>query len=469
MEASRDDPDDGDSDFLDATLEEAADALDGATATPRGARSASASASASARGWTRPRDDSYSRDDEDEDEDDSAFYGNERRPVRGDDARGFDPARGGVAASSSSDVSRGGDGAEASSSSSSGGYPFEQSPVLEREGDVYDKAEDAERMRSVSERVARHDKKMLARASEETDEGKDEAAERRPDSGEAGSIVLHTIPAEEALKYVSRVHHKEEVEAAEAAAALEAMEREQEMDRGSSLMDAADESYADLVGESDAMHEVASDIAEEEERSWSAVGERERPESRGTTRRRAGNDDEEEMEEDEDYDRPRRSSSHAEPRRSSGRSSRRSPRDEKDSEKVSSSAAADATPSSSRGPRLKRSPHATDVHAKHARDAARDRAARERERARREEREDRASSRGGGGGRGGSTASTSSSRGALGEGRGGAEATRDERRMPARAAAEEVRAGGAWRSARAEAQNQATYQEAKRAVFFEEK
>jgi hypothetical protein len=41
--------------------------------------------------------------------------------------------------------------------------------------------------------------------------------------------------------------------------------------------------------------------------------------------------------------------------------------------------------------------------------------------------------------------------------------------MPARAAAEEVRAGGAWRSARAEAQNQATYQEAKRAVFFEEK
>jgi hypothetical protein len=307
--------------------------------------------------------------------------------------------------------------------------------VLEREGDVYDKAEDAERMRSVSERVARHDKKMLARASEETDEGKDEAAERRPDSGEAGSIVLHTIPAEEALKYVSRVHHKEEVEAAEAAAALEAMEREQEMDRGSSLMDAADESYADLVGESDAMNEVASDIAEEEERSWSAVGERERPESRGTTRRRAGND--EETEEEEDYDRPRRSSS--------------------------------ATPSSSRGPRLKRSPHATDVHAKHARDAARDRAVRERERARREEREERASSRGGGGGRGGSTASTSSSRGALGEGRGGAEATRDERRMPARAAAEEVRAGGAWRSARAEAQNQATYQEAKRAVFFEEK
>ena len=61
--------------------------------------------------------------------------------------------------------------------------------MLEREGDVYDKAEDAERMRSVSERVARHDKKMLARASEETDEGKDEAAERRPDSGEAGSIV----------------------------------------------------------------------------------------------------------------------------------------------------------------------------------------------------------------------------------------------------------------------------------------
>ena len=49
------------------------------------------------------------------------------------------------------------------------------------------------------------------------------------------------------------------------------------------------------------------------------------------------------------------------------------------------------------------------------------------------------------------------------------EGSRDERRMPARAAAEEVRAGGAWRSARAEAQNQATYQEAKRAVFFEEK
>ena len=39
--------------------------------------------------------------------------------------------------------------------------------------------------------------------------------------------MLHTISPEEALKHVSRVHHREEVEAAEAAADLEAREREE--------------------------------------------------------------------------------------------------------------------------------------------------------------------------------------------------------------------------------------------------
>ena len=100
---------------------------------------------------------------------------------------------------------------------------IEPSPVLDVEDEAA-REEMAARAREVSEREARREKRDMARASHATDSEADAQAESRHRGG-AGSIVLHTISPEEALKHVSRVHHREEVEAAEAAADLEARER----------------------------------------------------------------------------------------------------------------------------------------------------------------------------------------------------------------------------------------------------
>ena len=164
---------------------------------------------------------------------------------------------------------------------------IEPSPVLDVEDEAA-REEMAARAREVSEREARREKRDMARASHATDSEADAQAESRHRGG-AGSIVLHTISPEEALKHVSRVHHREEVEAAEAAADLEAREREEREEeerarvadaaaRGSDLMDAADDAYDDLVGSgvNDVANDIEEEMAEDDEDAWAAVGREEK-------------------------------------------------------------------------------------------------------------------------------------------------------------------------------------------------
>ena len=221
--------------------------------------------------------------------------------------------------------------------------------------DVEDDAtreEMAARAREVSERVARREKRDMVRASHGTDSEADAQAESRVRGG-AGSIVLHTISPEEALKHVSRVHHRAEVVAAAAAAVLEMRAREESerardadaAARGSDLMDAADDAYDDLVGAG--VDEVAKDMEEElagkNEDAWGAVGSERKAHARA-----------------EDEDGPSRDSSARSSSSGSGSGSGSS----------SSSRSASSRSSSKvhvrRAPTLKRSPHATDVHAKHS-------------------------------------------------------------------------------------------------------
>ena len=365
---------------------------------------------------------------------------------------------------------------------------IETSPVLEREGDSFaDDQQTRERTRLVSESVAKGDARDMRAASRMTDAAADLNAEGGVAFVGEGAITLHTISPEEALKHVSRVHHKEEVEAAEAAAELAKQEADVEtarakseasdaVDRGTELLDAADESYADIVDESYA------DIVGERDLSWrSAVGEREAGD--------ADEEEEEEPKEEEDDDKTYEDnaevdyeeeevSANAKPAsrtfskslakpiaRSSIKSSSRSSTESKASteSKTSTESSAKSSGSSrhiSRPPTLKRSPHATDVHAKHSSGSA----------AKTPVHLHAGSSSTG-------HHSERSTLGSKGETVGDTVALspRAEARVVAKAAearAEvapavqiEVANGGAWRSAFTEAQNQVAYATRNKAVF----
>ena len=323
-----------------------------------------------------------------------------------------------------------------SESRSSAPRDIEPSPVLDAEDDAT-REEMAARAREVSERVARREKRDMARASHGTDSEADAQAESRVRGG-AGSIVLHTISPEEALKHVSRVHHREEVEAAEAAAELEKREREESerardadaAARGSDLMDAADDAYDDLVGAG--VDEVAKDMEEElagkNEDAWGAVGSERKAHARA-----------------EDEDGPSRDSSARFSSSGSGSGSSSSSR--------SASSRSSSKVHVRRAPTLKRSPHATDVHAKHSGATASET---------RSEPGDGGRNVVGGGGGGGDGEEDESSRLGLRDRRAESDRRGGE---PRRAQGAERAAGGAWRSAYTFQQSEPAYRSAKTKVF----
>ena len=298
----------------------------------------------------------------------------------------------------------------------------------------------------------------------------DAGADARAESGrwrEEKPITLHTISPEEALKYVSRVHHKEEVEAAEAAAELARQEAEQKSLRedekarvDDSYLAAVEDAYDDITGDRDAR------------RSWSAVGSREESRSASSASERddvddgdyatTGSGDYEALA--SDYD------GHV----SAGVSN---PEDYDEDERLASALAelTGARPSSksktktkklsSRPPTLKKSPHSVDVHAKHARHAkhaARAAASsKQRAAARRSQSSERSTL-----GRGDSKpAETRRRRPRLPRVARAAAAKAAEAQSAAPAAPAERLAGGAWRSAFTETQDQVSYASRARTVF----
>ena len=341
---------------------------------------------------------------------------------------------------------------------------IEPSPVLDVEDEAA-REEMAARAREVSEREARREKRDMARASHATDSEADAQAESRHRGG-AGSIVLHTISPEEALKHVSRVHHREEVEAAEAAADLEAREREEREEeerarvadaaaRGSDLMDAADDAYDDLVGSgvNDVANDIEEEMAEEDEDAWAAVGREEKEKTEemaeevGAEDGAAGREEKEKTGED-GAARAEDGEARAEDG-SSAKSSSESSKSSSGSSSRSSSRSSSKVHHVRRAPTLKRSPHATDVHAKHSGAAAS---------------ETRAEPGGGGRNavrRGGDKSSR------LGQRGGRAESDPHGGELQ-RAQGSERAAGGAWRSAFTPRQSERTYRSAKSKVFAED-
>ena len=351
---------------------------------------------------------------------------------------------------------------------------IETSPVLEREDDFLpDDPRSLERQRLISESVAKGDARDMRAASRMTDAAVDAAAEGRAASRSEGVIKLHTISPTEALRYVSRVHHKEEVEAAEAAAELATREEEIEAarletqtreaaTRGDALLDAADESYADIVD--DAYADIVGEVATR--RSWSAVGERN---ARGGE---VDGEDEyegagEQSSEDEypyeeyDYDYEMSDSNPVAARETSAKvpkvslshkTSAKAPEGTESSAKGASSPRSSSKSSRDakhirRPPTLKKSPHAVDVHLKHSKSGhiSGDRHTSPRS---------TLGSKGDDGARGASPRAEAR------------EATRSAGSATAApAVGAELENGGAWRSAFTEAQNQAAYATRVRAVF----
>ena len=341
------------------------------------------------------------------------------------------------------------------------------SPVLEREGDLLpDDPETLARQREASREASEGDERDMRASAQMTDA----SADARAESGrwrEEKPITLHTISPEEALKYVSRVHHKEEVEAAEAAAELARQEaeqksrREDEKARVDERTSAADDSYLEAV--EDAYDDITGD--RDARRSWSAVGSRE--ESRSASSASSGDYTSGDYEAlARDYD------GHA----SAGVTN---PEDDDEDERLASALAelTGAHPSSktktktkklsSRPPTLKKSPHSVDVHAKHARHAkhaARAAASsKQRAAARRSQSSERSTL-----GRGDFTAAESAPAAAISYSRAQARAAAAkaaEAQSAAPAVPAERLAGGAWRSAFTETQDQVSYSSMARTVF----
>ena len=244
--------------------------------------------------------------------------------------------------------------------------------MLEREGDLLpDDPETLARRREASREASEGDERARARASAQmTDAGADARA-RAGRWREEKPITLHTISPEEALKYVSRVHHKEEVEAAEAAAELARQEAEQKSLRedekarvDDSYLAAVEDAYDDITGDRDAPAQL-------ERRRLARGVSIGAVRLRARRRRRRGLRDDRFRDYEalaSDYD------GHV----SAGVSN---PEDYDEDERLASALAelTGARPSSksktktkklsSRPPTLKKSPHSVDVHAKHARHA----------------------------------------------------------------------------------------------------
>ena len=363
--------------------------------------------------------------------------------------------------------------APARMSTSATATAIQASPVLEREGDLLpDDPETLARQREASREASEGDERDMRASAQMTDAG----ADARAESGrwrEEKPITLHTISPEEALKYVSRVHHKEEVEAAEAAAELARQEaeqkslREDEKARVDERASAADDSYLEAV--EDAYDDITGD--RDARRSWSAVGSREESRSASSASERDDVDD-------GDYATTGSGDYEALARDYDGHASAgvSNPEDYDEDERLAS-ALAELTGAhrsspktkklSSRPPTLKKSPHSVDVHAKHARHAkhaARAAASsKQRAAARRSQSSERSTL-----GRGDSTSAESAPAAAIGYSRAQARAAAAkaaEAQSAVPAAPAERLAGGAWRSAFTETQDQVSYSSRARTVF----
>ena len=346
--------------------------------------------------------------------------------------------------------------------------------MLEREGDLLpDDPETLARRREASREASEGEERDMRASAQMTDAGADARAERGRWRDEK-PITLHTISPEEALKYVSRVHHKEEVEAAEAAAELARQEAEQEQKKRRASADASrsaeDESYLDAVGN------AYDDIAGERDarRSWSAVGERE--EDVSFEKKKRSYPDDATYDSRRDYEPLSRDYDDYE------RSGVGVPEDDYDEDQLLVSALAELTGEAkpkkakteksaatrtSRPPTLKKSPHSVDVHAKHARHAkhaARAAASPKQLASARRVSSDRSTlgsdERALSAGAQEATPSVSLSRAEI---RAAAKAA--EQRSAAPAAPAERAAGGAWRSAFTETQDQVSYASRARSVF----
>ena len=326
---------------------------------------------------------------------------------------------------------------------------IQASPVLEREGDLLpDDPETLARRREASREASEGEERDMRASARMTDADADARAERGR-WREEKPITLHTISPEEALKYVSRVHHKEEVEAADAAAELARQEAEQKSlreaekanaraaaDASAADASAADDSYLDAVGA--AYDDIIGD--RDARRSWSAVGSRDA----GSASSAAARDDDVDAGDvaaDSAGDRGALADDY------SSYDDDANAEDDYDEDERLVSTLAELTGRlspkpkkvSSRPPTLKKSPHSVDVHAKHARRAKH--AAR--------------------------AAASSKHPGALGYSRAEARAAAQaaESRSAAPAAPAERLAGGAWRSAFTETQDQVSYAARARSVF----
>ena len=368
--------------------------------------------------------------------------------------------------------------APARESTSASATSIQASPVLEREGDLLpDDPETLARRREASREASEGEERDVRESVRMTDASADARAERGR-WREEKPIMLHTISPEEALKYVSRVHHKEEVEAADAAAELARQEAEQKSFREAeeakarvaAEASAADDSYLDVIEA--AYDDIIGD--RDAQRSWSAVGSRDAG-SASSSATRGDDGDAGDYAGDSagdsagDYE---ALASHRDDDASAGVSE-----DDYDEDGRLISTLAELTGRlspkpkklSSRPPTLKKSPHSVDVHAKHARHAkhaARAAASSKRRAAARRGRSlDRSTL-----GRNERTVSAdaeSSNPVALGysrvEARAAAKAAESRSAVPA-APAERL-AGGAWRSAFTETQNQSSYASRARSVF----
>ena len=371
--------------------------------------------------------------------------------------------------------------APARMSTSATATAIQASPVLEREGDLLpDDPETLARQREASREASEGDERDMRASAQMTDA----SADARAESGrwrEEKPITLHTISPEEALKYVSRVHHKEEVEAAEAAAELARQEaeqksrREDEKARVDERTSAADDSYLEAV--EDAYDDITGD--RDARRSWSAVGSREESRSASSA---SGRDDVDDGDyattgsgdyTSGDYEALARDyDGHA----SAGVTN---PEDDDEDERLASALAelTGAHPSSktktktkklsSRPPTLKKSPHSVDVHAKHARHAKHAALAtvssKQRAAARRSQSSERSTL-----GRGDFKAAESAPAAAISYSRAQARAAAAkaaEAQSAAPAVPAERLAGGAWRSAFTETQDQVSYSSMARTVF----
>ena len=366
--------------------------------------------------------------------------------------------------------------APARKSTSATATAIQASPVLEREGDLLpDDPKTLARQREASREASEGDERDMRASAQMTDA----SADARAESGrwrEEKPITLHTISPEEALKYVSRVHHKEEVEAAEAAAELARQEAEQKSLREDekALSRTADDSYLEAV--EDAYDDITGD--RDARRSWSAVGSREESRSASSASERDDVDDGDYATTGSgDYASGDYTSALARDYDGHASAGVPNPEDDDEDERLASALAelTGAHPSSSktktkklssRPPTLKKSPHSVDVHAKHARHAKHAALAtvssKQRAAARRSQSSERSTL-----GLGDFKAAESAPAAAIGYSRAQARAAaaKAAEASAAPAAPAERLAGGAWRSAFTETQDQVSYSSRARTVF----